>query len=57
MKCPYACNIEQANQNTYEYDCDGHNVFHEHKLVETKMFIPCLKDECAVWVNGKCNYN
>ena len=57
MKCPYTVNIEQANQNTYEYDTDGHNIFHEHKLVEVKHFVKCLESDCGVWADGKCNYN
>lgn len=56
MKCPYEVNIEQANQNRYEYDCDGHNVFHEHKLLEHRKFLECLKEECAVFVAGHCRY-
>jgi hypothetical protein len=57
MKCPYACNVEQVNQTNYEYDTEGHNTFYEHKMVETKIFVPCLKTRCAVWIDGKCNYN
>jgi len=54
MKCPYEVNIEQVSQNVYEYDVDGHNVFHEHKLLEHRKFIDCLKEECAVYKDGKC---
>jgi hypothetical protein len=57
MKCPYTVNVEQVNQNSYEYDADGQNVFHEHKLFEYKQFVKCLESECAVWINGRCNYN
>jgi hypothetical protein len=57
MKCPYACNAHQVNQNRYEYDEDGRNTFHEHKLVEKKQFLDCLQEECAVWIDGRCNYN
>jgi hypothetical protein len=57
MKCPYAVNVEQANQNTYQHDDNGNCTFHEHKLVELKFFVTCLESECAVWVNGRCNYN
>ena len=57
MKCPYTCNVEQANENTYEFDEEGHNTHHEHKLVEKRQFVECLKEECAVWQDEKCNYN
>jgi hypothetical protein len=56
MKCPYAVNVEQISQNTYTYE-DGQNTFHQHKLIENRKFVECLKEECAVWVDGRCNYN
>lgn len=56
MKCPYICNIEQVNQNKYEFDEEGRNNFHEHKLVEIKIFAQCLKEECGAWRNDKCNF-
>lgn len=56
MMCPYICNIEQVNQNRYEYSDEGHNTFHEHKLVELKHPTGCKGAECAAWQNGKCCY-
>ena len=57
MKCPYACDIEQVNQDSYEYDDDSRNTFHEHKLVEHRTYINCLQEECTVFYDGKCHYN
>lgn len=57
MKCPYTCDTEQVNQNSYEYDEDGHNIFHEHKLIEHCTYVNCLQEECAVFYDGKCHYN
>ena len=57
MKCPYESNTVQVNQNRYEYDNDSHNVvFHEHKLLEHRKFVECLKEECAVFIDGHCCY-
>ncbi|WHH58471.1 hypothetical protein [Petroclostridium sp. X23] len=57
MKCTYACNVEQVNQNRYEFDDDGRNTFHEHKLIELKHYIECLKEECGAWYDGRCHYS
>lgn len=57
MKCPYTNNIKQVNQTRYEYNEDRLNTLYEHKLIESRTFTPCLEADCAVWVNGKCNYN
>lgn len=57
MKCPYNAKlVEQVNQNHYEYDENGYNTFHQHKLVEAKMLMDCLEQECAAWQNGRCRY-
>ncbi len=56
MKCPYAADIEQVYQDTYDYE-DGQTVCHQNKLVERRTFVDCLQDECAVWVDGRCRYN
>lgn len=48
MKCPYNVKaVEQVNQNHYEYDENGCNTFHHHKLVEIKMLMDCLEGDCA----------
>jgi hypothetical protein len=56
MKCPYAINIEQIVQDTYTYE-DGNTTVHQSKLVERRTYVECLQEECAVWVDGRCNYN
>lgn len=57
MKCPYHTEkVVQVNQNTYEYDEDGYNTFHHHKLIEKKHLMECLKENCAAWEKGHCNY-
>lgn len=57
MICPYSfAAIEQVNQNKYEYDTDGHNTFHEHKMVESRKFAECAKEGCGAWHEGRCRY-
>lgn len=55
MICPYSfINVEQVNQNRYEYDIDGHTTFHEHKMIETRKFAECVQELCGAWHDGKC---
>lgn len=57
MKCPYyVISTTQVNQYTYEYDENNLNTFTQHKLLETNALMDCLKEECAVWINGRCMY-
>lgn len=56
MKCPYNITISQVNQNRYEHNDNNLNVFHEHKLIETRVFTDCLKGDCAAWRRGRCAY-
>lgn len=57
MKCPYnVAIIKQVNQNRYEYDENGCSTFHQHKMVEEKLLMDCLKENCAAWQNGQCRY-
>lgn len=57
MLCPYNIKtIVQVNQNKYEYNEDGVNTFHEHKLVETRNLANCQKENCAAWHKGRCRY-
>lgn len=60
MKCPYKQN--KAIQTTSsEYDltnedtgiCKGV----AQVLVEKYIYCECIKEECAVWYDGKCHYN
>ena len=54
--CPYAYNINQTTQESYEYDEDGKVTFRQHILKETRTQIECKKDLCGAWVDGKCEY-
>lgn len=51
--CPYLLRVEQQNQYKYEYE-DGLTSFYLHKLIETQYPMECLKEQCAVYVDGKC---
>ena len=56
-KCPYVFNrIEQVNQNRHEYDDDGREIFNEHKMIESRVLLDCLKEDCGVYVDGRCGY-
>lgn len=57
MICPYNhTKIEQVSQDTYEYNKAGWTTFHQNKMIEKRRYAPCKKDDCAVWVDGKCRY-
>jgi hypothetical protein len=56
MKCPYTVDIEQISQDTYTYE-DNQTTFHQNKLIKRREYINCLESECAVWIDGRCNYN
>jgi len=54
MICPYTFKtIKLLTQNTYNDD----NLQEQTVLVETRDFAECQENNCAVWINGKCNYN
>ena len=53
-KCPYIFEIEQANQNSYEYDEDGKQTVHTHKLIEAQRPAPCRGKECGAYSFGRC---
>jgi hypothetical protein len=57
MKCPYVVNIQQTNVNKYEYDEDGKQTIHNHRLVEVRTFVECVKEDCGAYQNSKCCYN
>ena len=58
MICPFNhMLIDQATQDTYEYDDDGRTVFHSNKLIEKRQYGECAKEDCGVWRDGKCWYN
>ncbi len=54
--CPYRLHIEQVTQNMYEYDSDGRNTFHEHKLIEDQQNTLCTGKQCGAYWLGRCHY-
>lgn len=57
MKCPYAIDqTVQINVNCYEYNENGNCVKHRQKLVEQHGLMDCLKENCAAWRDGHCEY-
>lgn len=58
MKCPYIVRqTVQMNTNIFSYDENGAQTKHTHKLIEQSELQDCLQEECAVWRDGKCQYN
>jgi hypothetical protein len=56
-QCPYNFQIEQVNENTYEYNDDNLNISHTHKLLEKRNRLPCIEEECGAFYDGHCHYN
>lgn len=57
MLCPYNIQkIVQVDQNRYEYNDDNMTTLHEHKLIEIRDMMECLKEDCAAWHKGRCRY-
>ena len=57
MKCPYTIDqTAQTNVNQYEYNENGACILHRHILIEQHDLMDCLKEECAAWKNGRCEY-
>lgn len=54
MKCPYNPILSQVNQYRYEYNENQEVDFQEHKLYQVNNSADCLKEECAMWQDGKC---
>lgn len=56
MKCPYMTNETSQLVQRYAYDSDGVMI----KLGEISKTIveptDCLREDCAAWNDGKCNY-
>jgi hypothetical protein len=57
MKCPYSINIEQVVKYTFDRDENGNTTTEVQNLLEHRKYVDCLQEECAVWIDGKCNYN
>lgn len=57
MKCPYTVDqVIQINVNRYKFDENGNCTSHQHKLVEQRGLTDCLREECAAWQDGRCQY-
>lgn len=57
MKCPYNSDqTVQINFNCYTFDENGNCTKHWHKLVEQRGLMDCLREKCAAWQNGRCQY-
>jgi hypothetical protein len=55
--CPYNFQIEQVNENIYEYNDDNLNTSYTHKLLEKHDRLPCIGEECGAFYDGRCHYN
>jgi hypothetical protein len=54
MICPYICSpIIQKMKNIY----DENGLLTSWVFAEKKQQAECKESECAVWKDGKCNYN
>lgn len=57
MKCPYTVDqTVQINVNLYTFDESGNCTKHRHELVEQRDLMDCLREECAAWRDGRCEY-
>lgn len=57
MRCPYACDIETAEEVTQEHDENDNLIFRQTKSFSHRKYISCLREECGAWQGGRCNYN
>ena len=57
MVCPYAVNREIVQQSTREYNTDSVETFYNLIENNTATMLPCKKEECGAWQEGKCCYN
>lgn len=57
MKCPYTIlDTVQTNTERYGFDENGNCISRRHTLVEQRDLMDCLKEECAAWQDGRCQY-
>lgn len=56
MKCPYAVDRHCVTQTHFEYDEEGVETFRQTVEDNTAEFVDCLKDGCAAWRDGRCQY-
>ena len=56
MKCPYTANYRIITQCSREYDEDGQMTISTDIQNQEVQLIDCLKEECAAYKDGQCNY-
>ena len=56
MKCPYNIDIVQICQSAHYYNGKEQLSSVITGLTEQHRFSECLKEECAAFKDGKCNY-
>lgn len=54
MICPYACNLEEVTQSTFDYDEEGRQSMHQIKVVQKRIYVPCAEEDCGMWRDGGC---
>lgn len=52
--CPFLCRIQQVNEHSVEYDGDGKETAHIHKLVEVQEPAACKGKACGCYFLGRC---
>lgn len=57
MKCPYNRIENKIEKYTYEYSPEGNMTKLNVGTIENSAFKECLKEGCAAWYNGHCNYS
>lgn len=56
MKCPYNTIMTEGYQMSMEYDEAGNQTNVKYAYGKVPIRTECLKEDCAVYINGKCNY-
>lgn len=56
MKCPYNRITNEYTKYTYDYFENGEMSSCDQLFIQSGVFQECLKEECAAWHNGQCNY-
>lgn len=57
MKCPYAVNTKIITQIGFAHDDSGLPVTQTAVESQESDFLDCVKEDCAVWRDGCCQYN
>lgn len=57
MKCPYNRMVNEMQKYEYDYMPDGNVSKFTQNLFQNEIFQECIKEDCAAWYDGHCNYN